>query len=63
MTRRIRALYVPRSGSEWGELAGSALYVYRPYSYRAIDPHTGQPVTVLTFSFSHSVNLEEMESA
>lgn len=28
----------------------------------AIDPHTGQLVTFSTFSFSHSVNLEKMES-
>lgn len=61
MSRRIMAVYMPRSGSEWGEIAGSSLYVYRPYAYAAHDIATGAPITVCNWSFSHSVNLEKME--
>lgn len=62
MSRRIMAVYMPRAGSEWGELAGSSLYVYRPYAYAAYDIATGAPVTVHTWNFSHSMNLEKMEA-
>lgn len=33
MSRRILAQYMPRANSQWGELAGSSLNLYRPYSY------------------------------
>lgn len=62
MSRRIMAIYMPRIGSEWGELAGSSLYVYRPCTYAAHDVVAGAPITVSTWSFSHDINLEKMES-
>jgi hypothetical protein len=60
MARRVLAQYVPRGGSEWGELAGSALNMYRPFSYAAVSPETGSPVVVNVLCFSHSINLEKL---
>ena len=57
MSRRILAQYMPRSGSEWGELAGSSLYVYRPFSYSAVSPNSGERITEQVWSFSHVIEL------
>ena len=44
MSRRIRAEYVPRSGSEWGEMAGSFLVVSKLVRYHYLDLLTWQPL-------------------
>lgn len=45
MSRRIRAEYVPRSGSEWGEFAGSFLVVSRLVRYHYSDSLKWQPLS------------------
>lgn len=60
MSRRIMAQHMPRSNSQWGELAGSSLYVYRPFSYSAASPNSGEWITEQVWSFSHVIELENI---